>query len=140
MVHDLILHKTCSNLAIFLLHLVSLPIVNVTALNNATVGQSLTLQCNVTTVRGITSGVNIEWSSGGTVVRTTPINETTVITMNNSLVYTDTYRTPILSTSDNLKVIECRAVINVNPPVMSVDSLTLNVDGEFCVCLNSKVA
>ena len=109
------------------------PTVSVTAPNNQTVGQSLTLQCEVTTVRGITSRVDIVWSSNGTVVRTVPTTGTTAIGRNNSLVYTDTYRTPTLRTSDHLRVIECRAVINVNPPVISVDSLTLNVDGEFCV-------
>ena len=83
--------------------------------------------------------MNIVWRSNGTVVKTTPVAEATVITMNNSLVYIDTYRTPILRTSDNLRVIECRAVINVNPPVMSNDTLTLNTVGEFCVYLNNKV-
>ena len=41
--------------------------VSVTAPNTQTVGQSLTLQCEVTTVRGITSRVDIVWSSDGTV-------------------------------------------------------------------------
>ena len=48
--------------------LVPPPTVLVTAPNNQTVGQSLSLQCEVTTVRGITSRVDIVWSSG-TVLR-----------------------------------------------------------------------
>ena len=48
---------------------VPIPTVSVTALNTQTVGQSLTLQCEVTTVRGITSRVDIVWSSGGSILR-----------------------------------------------------------------------
>ena len=69
--------------------LVPTPTVSVTAPNTQTVGQSLTLQCEVTTVRGITSRVDIMWSSDGTTLRR--INDTTAITMDNSLVYTDSY-------------------------------------------------
>ena len=65
------------------------PSVNVTTLSTQTVGQSLTLQCEVLTMRGITSRVDIVWSSDDTVLR--KINGTTATTMNNSLVYTDSY-------------------------------------------------
>ena len=54
-----------------------------TAPNTQTVGQSLTLQCEVTTVRGITSRVDIVWSSDGTVLRR--MNDATA-TMGNPLV------------------------------------------------------
>ena len=37
----------------------------VNAPNTQIVGQSLTLQCEVTTVRDITSRIDIAWSSGG---------------------------------------------------------------------------
>ena len=63
------------------------PTVSVTAPNTQTVGQSLTLQCVVTTVRGITSRVDIVWrnSSGGNELqRKDNVSSTTV---DNSLVY-----------------------------------------------------
>ena len=91
-------------------------------------GQSLTLQCEVTTVRGITSKVDIVWSSDGTVLRR--INDTTATTMNNSLLYTDSYNIPQLSTTDNDRVIQCEVVINTSPSVMATNTVTLNVIGE----------
>ena len=107
------------------------PTVNVTAPNTQTVGQSLTLQCEVTTVRGITSRVDIMWSSGGTVLRR--MNDTTATTMDNSLVYTDSYTISQLSTTDEGRVIQCEVVINASPSVMASDSITLDVTGEYCV-------
>ena len=105
------------------------PNVIVTALDTQTVGQSLTLQCEVTTVRGITSRVDIVWSSSGTVLRR--MNDTTATTINNSLVYTDSYTISQLSTTDEGRVIQCEVVINASTPVMASDSITLDVTGEY---------
>ena len=108
--------------------LVPMPFVNVTAPNTQTVGQSLTLQCEVTTVRGITSRVDIVWSSDGT-----ELNKTDDISsnmMDNSLVYTDSYTISQLSTTDDGRVIQCEVMINVSPPVMASDSITLDVTGK----------
>ena len=99
-----------------------------TAPNTQTVGQSLTLQCEVTAVRGITSRVDIVWSSDDTVLRR--INDTTATTMDNSLVYTDSYIISPLSTDDIGSMIECEVVINTSPSVMASDSITLDVTGE----------
>ena len=104
-----------------------------TALNTQTVGQSITLQCEVTTVRGITSRVDIVWSSDGTVLRR--INGATATTMDNSLVYTDSYTISQLSTTDDGRVIQCEVVININPPLMASDSIILDVASEFCYSL-----
>ena len=109
------------------------PTVNVTALNTQTVGQSLTLQCEVTTVRGITSRVDIVWSSNDIVLRR--INDTIATTMDNSLVYTDSYNISQLSTTDDGRVISCEVVINTNTSLMVSNNFTLSVDGEYCnVC------
>ena len=102
--------------------------VSVTAPNTQTVGQPLILECEVTTVRGITSRVDIVWSSDGTVLRR--INDTTATTMNNSLVYTDSYTISQLSTTDDGRVIQCKVVIDTTPSVMATGSITLNVIGE----------
>ena len=113
-------------------YIVPLPVVNVTALNNQTVGQSLTLQCEVTTVRGITSRVDIVWSDGDTVLNMS--NDTTATTVDNSLVYTDSYTISLLNTSDNNRVIDCEVVIDVDPIVMSNGSIMLDVIGEYYSC------
>ena len=103
--------------------------VRVTALNTQTVGQSLTLQCEVTTVRGITSRVDIVWSTGGTELQR--MNNVSSTTMDNSLVYTDSYTISQLSTTDDGRVIQCEVVINASPPVMASDSITLDITGEY---------
>ena len=108
--------------------LVPIPFVNVTAPNTQTVGQSLTLQCEVTTVRGITSRVDIVWSSNGT-----ELNKTDDISsnmMDNSLVYTDSYTISQLNTTDDGRVIQCEVVINTSPLVMANDNITLDVTGK----------
>ena len=102
-----------------------------TALSDQTVGQSLTLHCEVTTVRGITSRVDIVWSSDGTVLR--KINDTTATTMENSSVFIDSYMISMLTTSYNARMYECEVVINANPPTTFSDNIILNVNGEYSV-------
>ena len=103
-----------------------------TAPNTQTVGQSLTLQCNVTTVRGITSRVDIVWSSGGTELER--MNGVSPTTMDNSLVYTDSYTILQLSTTDEGRMIQCEVVINASPSVMASDSIMLDVTGKCYLC------
>ena len=97
--------------------------------NTQTVGQSLTLQCEVTTVRGITSRVDIVWSSDDTELERT--NGLSSTTMDNSLVYTDSYTISQLNTTDDGRVIQCEVVINTSPSVVASDSITLDVTGEY---------
>ena len=99
-----------------------------TAPNTQTVGQSLTLQCEVTTMRGITSRVDIVWSSNGTVLRR--INGIIATTMDHSLVYTDSYTISQLSTTDDGRVIHCEVMINTTPSVMANNNITLDATGE----------
>ena len=116
------------------------PTVSVTAPNTQTVGQSLTLQCEVTTVQGITSRVDIVWSSGATVLRrindpTPNTADVSSTTMDNSLVYTDSYTISQLNTTDDGRVIQCEVVINASPLVMANDSTTLDVTGKQTIYL-----
>ena len=97
-----------------------------TALNTQTVGQSLTLQCEVTTVRGITSRVDIVWNNGIILRR---INGTIPTPMDNSLVYTDSYNISRLSTTDDGRIIQCEVVINASPSKVAHTNITLNVMG-----------
>ena len=110
------------------LFVVPTPTVNVNALSNQTVGQSLTLQCEVTTVRGITSRVDIVWSSDGTELQTA--NNVSSTIMSNSLVYTDTYIISQLNTTDDDKVIKCEVVINRSTLITATDNITLDVIGK----------
>ena len=105
------------------------PTVNVIAPNSQIVGQSLVLQCEATTVRGITSRVDIVWSNDSIVLRR--ISGTIATTMDNSLVYTDSYTISQLNTTDDGTVIQCEIVINTIPSVTASNSITLDVTGEY---------
>ena len=114
-----------------LLHLfptASGPNVTVTTHNTQIVGQSVTLECSVTTVRGITSRVDIIWSSDGTELqRMEGVNVSS--TTDNSVVYTDTYTISQLSTTDDGREYQCEVMISSSPPVMANNSVTLDVMG-----------
>ena len=133
---------------LFTLNTVPSPIVNVTASHTQIVGQSLPLECSVTTVRGITSRVDIIWSSDGTVTSRVDIiwssdgTEFEMMeginvssTIDNSLVYTDTYKISQMRPTDDGRDYQCVVVINTSPPVLAIDGVTLNVMG-WCVLFN----
>ena len=109
----------------------------VTAPNTQTVGQSLTLQCEVTTVSNITSSVDIVWSNGSVELERT--NNLPAAIMNDTVVYSDSYTTDSLSTSNNGSTIQCQVVINTDPPVTNADTVELMLSGKhmlfyICVC------
>ena len=96
---------------------------DITAPSTQTVGQSLTLQCEVTIVRGITSRMDIVWRNGSMEL----IRRNNTV-FNNQLMYTDSYIIQ-LTTDHNNNTIHCEVVINASPSVMASDSITLNVTG-----------
>ena len=120
-----------------LIYTVPTPTVSVTISNNqiVVVGQSLTLQCEMTTVRGISSRVDIVWISDGKELKR--MNNVSSTAMNSSLVYKGYYTTSQLNTTDDGRVIKCVVVIIANPPVMANDSITIIVPGEYAqyVCM-----
>ena len=99
------------------------PSVTVTAPNTQIVGQSLTLECSVTTVRGITSRVDIIWRGGGKMLRRT--NNATPTILVNSLMYTDTYTISQLNKTDDGRKYRCQVVINTSLLMMATDSIPL---------------
>ena len=130
--HSLVSYSNiCTYINIVKFYLVPTPTVRMIAPNTQTVGHSLTLQCEVTTVRGITSRVDIVWSSDGTELRR--INNVSSTTMENLLVYTDSYTISQLSTADDGRVIQCEVVINASPSVIANDNITLDVIGEYII-------
>ena len=108
---------------------VPIPDVAVTAPNTQTVGQSLTLECSVTAVRGITSRVDIIWNRDDTEVERmegVSVSSTT----GNMVMYTDTYTISQLNTTDDDREYQCEVEINTSPLVMANGSVTLDVMGE----------
>ena len=77
----------------------------------------------MTTVRGITSRVDIVWNSDDTDLQR--ING--IFADNNSTMYMSNYTIPQLNTTDDGRVYQCEVVINTSPPVMATGSVTLDV-------------
>ena len=104
--------------------------VTVTAPNTQIVGQLLILESTITTVRGITSRVDIVWSSNG--VELKRVNNANIsLTVNDSELYENTFNIPLLSTSDDDRVFQCEVIINTVPQLMVTDSITLDVSGKY---------
>ena len=82
----------------------------------------------MTTVRGITSRVDIIWSSDGRELeRMEGVNACS--TIDNSVVCTDIYNISQLNTIDDGREYQCEVVINTSPPAMANDSVTLDLMG-----------
>ena len=112
--------------------IVPIPNVEMYIPENQLVGQSLTLECNGTVVRGITSRVDIVWSSNGVELRRI-MGATPNSTSDNSEVYEDAYDIPLLSTSDDGRVIECEIIIMTTPSIIvAAKSITLDVTSKWC--------
>ena len=103
--------------------------VTVTAPATQIVGQSLILECSVTTVRGITSRIDIEWSTGNMILQKEKgIN--VALTMPNAVVYKNSYNISQVSTLDDGRVYQCKVIINTIPQLMATRSTTLDVTGK----------
>lgn len=106
------------------------PSVIVSAPEDQTVSHSLTLKCNVTTVRGITSRMDMMWSHDGLELNTTQgVNVSSII--HSSVLYTNSYTIAQLSTADEGRTYECRAVIAALSPVMATGTVALNVTSMY---------
>ena len=95
---------------------------------NVTIGDPLTLDCTVTAVRGISSSVDIIWTTGGRVVRR--VYNITADIENDYAIYTDSFEISSLSAIDNGREYQCTVVINANQSVYNSDQITLIFGGE----------
>ena len=95
-----------------MLLLVSLPNVTETSLSDEHLGQPLLLHCSVTTVRGITSSVDIVWIADGKEVRRARNVSGEIVGI--SVVYGDTYHTPALTEKEINNTYQCNAAIGDN--------------------------
>ena len=96
-----------------------------------TVGDPLTLDCTVTAVRGISSSVDIIWTTGGRVVRR--VDNITADIENDYAIYTDSFEISSLSAIDNGREYQCTVVINASQPVYNSDQIILTFPGKY-VC------
>ena len=90
------------------------------------VGQSLTLECSINTVRGITSTVDIVWSSDYSVLKE-EVKFHEDITTHNFYTYISTYTISPLSVIDDERTYHCNVIINASLPVVAFGNITLVV-------------
>ena len=104
------------------------PTVRVTSIDTAEFGGTATLECNAIAARGITSRVDIIWTTGFITVKR--VEGVTANTINNSAVYTDQFVTPPLSVNDDGKVYQCQVVINSNFSIRAFGNIVLDFIGK----------
>ena len=114
------------------------PIITIeaTANNTPEIYQPLILQCTATTVRGITSTVDIIWTTGNTQVRRVN-NVTASSNINSSSIYNDSFIIPSLNVSDIGSVYECEVVINSVLLTRAKTSFTISIPGTVCMYVHS---
>ena len=96
-------------------------------------GQSLTLESTITTVRGITSRVDIVWSSNGLELKRIT-NANTSLTINDRELFKDTFNIILLSTSDDGRAFQCEIIIMTTPSmIVTANDVTLDVTGKLMV-------
>ena len=98
-----------------------------TNLSPQEVSHSLTLQCNVTTVRGVKSRVDIMWTSNNATIKRT--NSAMPIMKSTSQVYTNSYTITQLNTSDDGRTYQCEVVIHSSPSLAATGDIVLDVVG-----------
>ena len=111
-------------------YLVPTPVVTISAPNNLTTGQSVTLDCNIVAVRGITSRVDNVWYDNGIQVRRTD-NVTASMINDTTAVYTDSLNVSILTRQHDGRVYLCEAIINSEPLLATFSYITLSVVCKF---------
>ena len=82
----------------------------------------------MTAVRGITSRVDIVWSSDVSYINTIS-GVTAEMSTGNIAAYLSTYTIPLLSTTDDGRVYQCEVVINISPPISASSNITLDTTG-----------
>ena len=106
--------------------------VNLRAVTDQISGQPLTLECNATAVRGITSSVDIS------ILSLEIFEDVDPIIVGNSAVYSATFTLDELTPFDNGRFLVC--LVNINGTTSSAsDAITLDVLGEECKSVSLKM-
>ena len=84
----------------------------------------------MTTVRGISSRVDIIWSSNGVEIKKI-IGASISSSINSSILYKDIYNISLLTTAEESKAYQCEGVINATPNLTTESSILLDVTGKY---------
>ena len=112
--------------------------VEVMAANSPSIYQPLILQCIATVVRGITSTVDIIWTTGDTQVRR--VNNVTASShINSTSVYNDSFIIPSLDINDIGSLCQCKIMINSMLPTTAKANFTILIPGTVCMHIHTYV-
>ena len=108
------------------------PIMNVEVMATGipAINQSLTLQCTANIVRGISSTVDIIWTSGDTQVRRVN-NVTASSNINSTSVYNDLFIIPSLDISDIGNLYQCEVFVNSVIPTKAKEDYIIPIPGTY---------
>ena len=98
--------------------------------NSPEIYRPLILQCTATIVRGITSRVDIIWTTGDTQVRRVN-NVIAISNINSTSVYYDSFIIPSLNISDIGIVYQCEVLINSVVPTTAKANFTIPIPGIY---------
>ena len=122
-------HKQASEIFIFMI-VDPIFTIEATTISTPEIYQPLILQCTATIVRGITSTVDIIWTTGNTQVRR--VNDVTASSnINSSSIYNDSFIIPSLNLSDIGSVYECEVLINSLVPTTAITDFIVPVPGTY---------
>ena len=121
------------------MHLVPPPGVILKVPDVQAVGQSLLLECIVTTVRGIMSRIDVIWRSDRLEIKRT-IGATISSSTSSSVVYRDFYNISLLTTAEEGRVYQCEGVINTTPSLITQNNITLNVIGKYVSNMHQHIS
>jgi len=105
-------------------------VLNVDVHHTQIVGQSVILECILTTVQGITSAINFVWRSNGVVLKEEEKLNASYTTQGLNI-YSSKYTISPLSTADSDRTYQCEVVVSSSPPVMASENITLDVTGKL---------
>ena len=111
------------------IYIVPKPTITLTGTGNQTVGDELSLRCDVNLSKGISGSVNFVWKINNTEVE---LHNMSFPLSNTSALYTDFLNISSLNLTDNNAVYQCQAEIVTSHSVNLTVSinLTLNVTGK----------
>ena len=116
------------NLLCIIIPIVPFPILSLTPVNPPMLSEPLTLECQATVVRGITSRLDFTWvrmNDDSEVVLRTVVGANST---GDSLVYIDSYTTPFLNESDIDAVYFCVISLNDGGLEILMDSTNFTLD------------
>ena len=95
-----------------------------------TVGQPFSMECIMTTARGISSTIDIIWSRDGVEVKRITGANIISSSTDSSIVYRDFYNISLVTTAEEDKIYQCRGVINATPNLTAENNVLLDLIGK----------